>query len=79
MELFSIRDKVAVITGGGSGIGLATAKRFVAAGAKVLITNRRDSSDLAREQGFEFARADVGIEEALAAALDLIQSRLRPR
>jgi NAD(P)-dependent dehydrogenase (short-subunit alcohol dehydrogenase family) len=33
--------KTAVITGGNSGIGLATAKRFVAAGADVFITGRR--------------------------------------
>jgi NAD(P)-dependent dehydrogenase (short-subunit alcohol dehydrogenase family) len=35
--------KIAVITGGNSGIGLATAQRFVAEGAYVFITGRRQS------------------------------------
>jgi NAD(P)-dependent dehydrogenase (short-subunit alcohol dehydrogenase family) len=38
-----LTDKIAVITGGNSGIGLATAKRFVNEGAYVFITGRRQA------------------------------------
>ena len=36
-----LRDKIALITGGSSGLGLATAKRFILEGAHVFITGRR--------------------------------------
>src|SRR5258708_14265055 len=45
--------KVAVITGGSSGIGLATAKRFVEEGAYVFITGRRQSE-------LDKARVEIG-------------------
>ncbi|WP_158746930.1 SDR family oxidoreductase [Acidisphaera sp. L21] len=38
-----LEGKVAVVTGGTSGIGLATAKRFAAEGARVFVTGRRQA------------------------------------
>jgi NAD(P)-dependent dehydrogenase (short-subunit alcohol dehydrogenase family) len=48
-----LNGKVAVITGGSSGIGLATAKRFVRDGAHVYITGRRQSE-------LDKAKAEIG-------------------
>ncbi len=39
---FSLAGKLALVTGGGAGIGLAITECFVAAGAKVIITGRRE-------------------------------------
>ena len=39
----ALKGRIAVITGGSTGIGLATAKRFVKEGAYVFITGRRQA------------------------------------
>jgi NAD(P)-dependent dehydrogenase (short-subunit alcohol dehydrogenase family) len=60
--------KVALITGAGSGIGLAAATRFVKEGAKVMLAGRRRAllADLTKELGetnAAYATADVSKEE----------------
>jgi NAD(P)-dependent dehydrogenase (short-subunit alcohol dehydrogenase family) len=48
-----LNGKIAVVTGGSSGIGLAAAKRFVEEGAYVFITGRRQSE-------LDKAKAEIG-------------------
>ena len=43
MNDFTLTDKVVLITGGGSGIGLGMANCFVRAGAKVILVGRREN------------------------------------
>jgi 3alpha(or 20beta)-hydroxysteroid dehydrogenase len=70
MEFFSLNNKVAVITGGGSGLGLATVKRFVQAGAKVVLADISDKTDLAKELGCLYLKADVSKEEDVANLME---------
>lgn len=68
--MFSLEGKVAVVTGGASGFGKATAMRFARAGAKVAIGDIVDASDVARESGGIFVRTDVSQEADVAALMD---------
>ncbi|MGN0318391.1 MAG: SDR family NAD(P)-dependent oxidoreductase [Lachnospira sp.] len=61
-----LKDKVAVITGGNSGVGAATAKLFAAEGATVIITARREA---ALESVAEEIKAAGG--NVLAVAADI--------
>ena len=71
-----IRDAVAVVTGGASGLGLATTKRLLDAGAQVVVLDLR-GEDAVAELGdrARFVQADVTDEAAVAAALDAAESK----
>jgi 3-oxoacyl-[acyl-carrier protein] reductase len=74
-----LKDKIAVVTGGGRGIGRATAKLFAAEGAQVVIAEI--SGELAREAADEIGAntvavpTDVTNPEQVAALFDEVRQR----
>src|ERR1700689_4863559 len=71
MNANKLNGKVAVITGATSGLGLATAKRFVAEGAYVFITGRRQSElEEAVRKGGSFAPLGAITEEHFDKTFD---------
>jgi len=72
-----IAGSVAVVTGAASGLGLATTKALVAAGASVVIVDlpTSDGKQVAEDLGVAFSPGDVTSEDDIAAALDTAQER----
>lgn len=64
-----LQGKIALITGGTSGLGLATAQRFVAEGARVYITGRR--KDVLEAAVKEIGGSVTGIQGDVAKLADL--------
>src|SRR4051812_36174850 len=59
----SLNEKVILITGGAAGIGQAAALRFARAGARVVVTGRREAplrALAAEQQGIDYIVADAG-------------------
>src|SRR5205823_11575795 len=75
-----LANRVAVITGGASGIGRATVLRFLAEGAKVVVgdLNRDAGQELVGEvadDGLVFVRTDVAEEHDVAALVGAATDR----
>ena len=73
-----LENRVAVVTGAGSGIGLATVRRLAAEGARVVavdIDEAAGKAAAAEVDGFFFA-VDVASEEQVRALFDDVAQRL---
>jgi NAD(P)-dependent dehydrogenase (short-subunit alcohol dehydrogenase family) len=78
----SFENKVALVTGAGSGIGLATAKAFAEAGASVVLADHHEDSVRAAAEGLAAAghkalaiRCDVADERQVAAMVEQTVSK----
>lgn len=77
-----LTNKVAVISGGASGIGAATARLFVEEGARVIVADLQAPLDpqlasliKTNPEKIEFIKCDVSIEDQVVAAIDAAVAR----
>lgn len=71
-----ITQAKAIVTGGASGLGAATARHLRAQGAQVTILDRDDASALAQEIGAGYEQTDVTDEASVTAALDAATAQM---
>ena len=73
-EIFSLQDRVALVTGGGQGIGLEIARALRSAGARVVVgeINPETGKCAADEVGGEFLGLDVTDSRAVGEAVERI-------
>ena len=73
---FSLKNKIAFITGGCSGIGLAIAKRYTEAGAKVIIADRQEGKAIGEEIGAIYYKMDVTNEQQVLEVMERVDKEV---
>lgn len=81
-----LKDKVVLVTGGGTGLGRSMAERFLELGAKVAVASRRQDviETAAREMAEKFGGETLGVPcdvrdpEAVHAMIDAVEAKLGP-
>ena len=72
-----LEGKIAIVTGGTTGIGLATAKRFAAEGAQVFVTGRRQTELDAAVAAIGPGATDVRADSANLSDLNRLYERVK--
>ena len=72
----NFKDKVTVITGGGSGIGEALSKHFSGEGAKIIIldSNQSEGQRVAQQTNADFIHCDISETKSVDSAFTSIKS-----
>ena len=80
LDSFRLDGKVAVVTGGNRGIGLALSRALTEAGARVAISarNAQRSRDVAKEHGWLVTETDVTDRASVDAMLETVTRELGP-
>jgi len=74
--MFSVKDKVILITGSARGLGLAAARHFIDEGAVVITTDIRSSKEV-EALNCDYLPLDVSDEQAVASVLSEVAKRYR--